>query len=367
VTRHFRSTQTAPFARGQEFGTIHAAQIRSNIATYQRMFDTLAGSSFDMKPAGAQALAATAEFAPPLHEEIQGLAEGAGVDAPVIGALNARTEILALLKAGTRGECSAVIHVPPESGAPVAVQTWDWNYALKDSWLHWDIPLADGSITRTMTEYGILGKAGMNTRGLGLLFTILHHEADGARIGVPVHIAARWTLDSAPNIAAAAQLLAGADVSASSSINLVSLEGGVAAAITVELNPAGAGFVLPDDRGYLIHTNHFLAPSPAARDTEPGAFPDTLLRHNHLKRWMSRVDRPTVADVLKAMASHSGGMGAVCSHRDPAADPGLQYETLSTVILSLETGNLTVHPGGPCTLHESAVAKSSTPFVARLG
>ena len=41
------------------------------------------------------------------------------------------------------------------------------------------------------------------------------------------------------NIARAAQLLASADVSASSSINLVSYEDGGSAAMTVELHPGG--------------------------------------------------------------------------------------------------------------------------------
>lgn len=348
MTRFFRSTVTDPWARGREFGAVHTREIHANIATYRRIFDDLAGGPFDVTAAGNEALRVTAGFAPPLHAEMLGLAEGAGVDPSVIGALNARTEILALLKAGTPGECSAVIHVPSGDGPPVAVQTWDWFYALKDSWLVWEIPLADGSVTKTMTEYGIVGKSGMNTRGLGLLFTILHHAHDGARIGVPVHVAARWTLDSAANIASAAQLLASADVSASSSINLASFEQGVGAAITVELYPGGPGFVLPGGSGYLLHTNHFLADNPARHDTEPKKNPDTLLRLNHLQRRLLPMPHPSVADVLRVMSSHSGGQGAVCCHHDPLAAPGAQYETLSTVILGLDTGVLTVRAGGPC-------------------
>jgi isopenicillin-N N-acyltransferase like protein len=348
MIRSFRSTVTEPFGRGREFGAAHAVQIRNNIAIYQGMFDTLAGGSFDMTAAGRDALAATATFAPPLHEEMIGIAEGSGVDATSIGGLNARTEILALLRAGTKGECSAVIHVPAGTGVPSAVQTWDWYYALRESWFVWDIPLADGSVTRTMTEYGIVGKSGMNSRGLGLLFTILHHRHDGGRIGVPVHVAARWVLDSAPNIAHAAQMLARADVSASSSLNLVSYESGTAAAITVELYPGGPGLVLPDERGYIIHTNHFLASAPSLLDTEPGNNPDTLLRYNLLRRRMSALENPSADEILAAMSSHSGGEGAVCCHHDPAAAANAQYETLSTVVLDFKSGQMTVLAGGPC-------------------
>jgi isopenicillin-N N-acyltransferase like protein len=349
MTRLFRSTATGPRARGIEFGCIHGDKIRANIAIYKGLFDSRAGGSFDATGAGGEALAATKSFAPDLHAEMLGMAEGAGVDPALIGMLNARTEVLALFGAGGRGECSVIIHVAHDAVPPVAVQTWDWFCVLRESWLVWEIPLADGSVTKTMTEYGIVGKSGMNTRGLGLLFTILHHVDDGKRIGVPVHVAARHALDAASNIARAAQMLACADVSASSSINLVSCEDGVSAAMSVELHPGGPGFVLPDARGFLIHTNHFLAPGLSGFDTAPRSSPDTLLRHDLLRRKMAALKEPGERAILSAMASHSGGDGAVCCHREPGADAASAYETLCTVSLDLARGELRVHAGGPCT------------------
>lgn len=349
LTKFFRSTLTGPRGRGIEFGTAHAIEIRKNISTYQNMFRTRSGGNFDVLGAGAAALTAINSFAPALHEEILGMADGANLDPALIGMLNARTEILAMLKAGTRGECSVVIHVPVDGKPPVAVQTWDWHCALKDSWLLWEIPLADGSTTKTMTEYGIVGKSGMNTRGLGVLFTILHHIEDGKYIGVPVHVVSRWLMDTAPDIARAAQLAASADVSASSSLNLVSVEADISAAITVELHPGGPAFVLPQPNGTLVHTNHFLAPGLAAFDTEPKAFPDTLLRYDLLTRHTAALKKMSIETVLKTMASHSGGNAAVCCHPDSTDAPDNQFETLATVILDLEKGQLHAHTGGPCT------------------
>jgi len=344
----FRSTANAPRDRGREFGRTFAAKVQANVATYCAMFNRLSDGRFAIDAAGRQALDATVGFAPDLHEEMLGIAEGAGVDPALIGALNARTEILAAIKAGIRGECSAVTHLPSGLEAPVAVQTWDWYQIFHDSWLVWEIPLADGTITKTMTEYGIVGKSGLNTRGLGLLFTILHHTHDGARIGVPVHVAARWTLDTAKNIFRASQLLASADVSASSPINLVSFEGGHGAAMSVELHPNGPGFVMPDAKGYIIHTNHFLADGLRPFDTEPKNFPDTLLRHDLLRRRLDAFDRPTADDVLSVMQNHVGGAGAICCHPEPGGDPSAQYETLATVVLDVAGGRLKVLKGGPC-------------------
>lgn len=344
----FRSTELDPFARGREFGRAHAQQIRSNIEIYMQMFAKLGGDGTSNLIAGHECLAVTAQFAPPLLQEMLGMAEGAGVDAALIGMLNARTEILAMLNAPKRSECSAITYTPADERTPLAIQTWDWFYELRDGWLVWEVPLADGSVTKTMTEYGIVGKAGLNTRGIGLLFTILHHTSDGRKIGVPVHVAARWVLDSAPNIAHAAQMLSAANVSASSSINLVSYEDGVAAAITVELFPGGPGFVLPDDKGFIVHTNHFIANMARQQDTEPKTSPHTLLRRAYLQRKLRALNDVSSEKVLSIMANHSGGEGAVCCHHNPSANPADQYETLATVSLDLKSGNLNVTAGGPC-------------------
>lgn len=343
----FRSTTHDPFGRGDEFGRRFKAEIQANIKSYTGLFERVDPGKIDIRAAGATALQLTRDYAPWLHDEMLGLAEGSGVDARLIGALNARTEILAAARASLRGECSAIIHLNSALDAPVAVQTWDWYKAFEDRWLVWEIPQADGSVTKTMTEFGIVGKSGLNTRGIGLLFTILHHERDGQSIGLPVHVAARAVLDSAAGIIGAIQTLQKAKVSASSSINLVSYENGMGKAISAELHPGGPSFVLPDPSGFLVHTNHFLAPEPAMHDTEPKAFPDTLLRRDLLLRQLHGTPDISAETVLELIRRHEGGDGSVFCNAEPDADPLEAYETLSTVILDVGKGALSVLKGGP--------------------
>ncbi|WP_433740516.1 C45 family autoproteolytic acyltransferase/hydolase [Pseudomonas putida] len=343
----FRSTVTDPRGRGREFGECHAAQIKASVEAYRGLFERTAKGPVDLLQLGCEALLQIEQFAPPLHAEILGMAEGAGLDAREIGAINARTEILAYLGAQLRGECSTVVQVDPARPMPITVQTWDWYSQFAGQWLVWEIPHDDGRLTTTVTEYGIVGKIGVNKHGLGVHFNILHHRSDGQRIGVPVHVASRWLLDSQGDINDALQLLAATDFSASSVLTVVASKAGESTAVSVELYPEGPAFVFPGADGLLVHTNHFLDPRAAAGDTEWAVYPDTLLRHDTLTRRLANRRDLSASQIIAAMNSHLGGTGAVCCHPDPDSNAD-QYQTLVTVAIDVVAGTLKALPGGPC-------------------
>ncbi len=231
----------------------------------------------------------------------------------------------------------------------MAVQAWDWYDDLADLWFVWEIPQPDGTTIRTLTEFGVVGKIGVNGHGIGTLFNILHHADDGQRIGAPVHVLARAVLDQAKDLNQAMTLLAQADVSASSSLTLVAATAGESAAVSVELNPAAPGFVLPDAQGLLVHTNHFLTAPASTRDTELRNGPDTVVRLDLLRRSLGGRDQVSVRDVVSAMDSHVLGGGALCCHPDPTLPRQSQFRTLATIIVDPAGGTLDVVAGGACT------------------
>jgi len=383
--RTFRSGVLEPRARGVEFGAAHGERIAANVAAYRRLFAQAAGGApLDVEALGGQALAAIEGFAPELHEEILGIAEGAGLAPELLGAVNARTELLAVAgrarraraaagggsvsggaagaagdraddaaasrdasAAPVRGECSTAVKLSVDGTPPIGVQTWDWYDELAGGWLVWEIPHPDGRRTTTLTEYGIVGKAGVNDRGIGLHFNILHHERDGATVGVPVHVAGRAMLDRAGDVNQALLALHAAEVSASSCLTVVSAEGD-GCAVCVELHPGGPGHVLPDERGLLLHTNHFLSQPGAAGDTEPREAPDTLVRLDLLRRRLHGRAALTADELLAAFDCHAGGGGALCCHPDTTLAPEARYATLATVELDVAAGTLRALAGGPC-------------------
>jgi isopenicillin-N N-acyltransferase-like protein len=346
--RAFRSGHLPPGDRGRELGRRFHGEIAATVAAYQGIFDRAAGRPVDLEHWGTLAVEQVQLISPALAEEIDGIASGAGLPVTSIAAINARTEVLAAVGPCAAHECSTVVQVS-DDGPPLAVQTWDWYPDLAPLWFVWQVPHSDGRMTTTLTEFGIVGKIGVNRSGLAVLFNILHHERDGDCIGAPVHVLARCVLDEATDLNSALLRLSTAQISGSSALTVVGYGGTESAAVTVELNPAGPGYATPDDQGLLLHTNHFLSTPAAHHDTELRTGPDTVVRLCGLRRRLRGRTGLTVGDAVAALDSHLLGGGATCCHPDPNLPAAARFQTLATVALDLESGTLRAHAGGPCT------------------
>ncbi|MEU8884938.1 C45 family peptidase [Streptomyces hydrogenans] len=336
----FRSEIAGPRERGVEFGETWRDRVAATVDGYRELFAR--GGVRDLHTAGTRVLLAVETWAPYLADEIRGIADGAGLPAETIAAVNARTEILASTRTG--GECSTIVALRDGDEQPVAAQNWDWYAGHAANWLEWEIPYPDGRRTTTLTEYGIVGKIGVNDRGVGCLFNILHHRADTGTHGVPVHVVARRLLDEADTVTDALRVIGRAPVSASTTITVVGGRRAGRSAVAAELWPGGPGHVLPDPDGLLLHTNHFLSRPGADGDTEPRTDPDTLVRYEVLRRALHGRGRDlAVGDALVALADHSGG---VCVHvPEGRADA---FQTLAAVRIDFTTCGLDIHPGPPC-------------------
>lgn len=347
---HFVSTRTAPESRGEEFGEANRGKIAATVGHYLDLF----GGTVGIRPnkldeLAAEALAAIDGWAPGVGREIRGIAAGANQPLHHVAAINARTEILAHGNANVRGECSTVVHLGTAADRyPEAQQNWDWYSSFSDDWLVWAMQLEDGRRIETLTEYGVVAKAGCNSAGVGVLFNILHHADDGQRIGVPVHVVARRLLESAEDAASALTIIASASLSASTTMTVVSGGDAGKVAVSVETSPHDLGYVFPDGAGVLVHTNHFLSDPLCRGDLEHRRYPDTVLRYDALQRSMRHhaKDAPRSA-ISRALSSTVGGALAVCCRPDPRQKPEFQFASLAHVRLDLENTRVVVHRGGP--------------------
>ncbi len=350
IPRH-HSTEATARDRGAGLGRAQAERIGQMCEVYDRLFETAAGlGPADVRGHGGQAMEVIAGWAPELADEIEGIAAGSGIDVERVAALNARTELLAAARG--RGECSTIacLGTITADGEPIGIQTWDWHEEVAGCWMHWTIDHPDGRRVETMTEAGIVGKVGMSSDGVGVLLNILGHRLDGPPVGVPVHVICRRVLDEADNAVRALELVAAAEVSASSAVTIVADDEDGGACCTVELSPAGPGFVTPDDRGVLLHTNHFLAEPGRPGDSMVRLGPDSVLRLDHARRGTARLETGAIDEdaILSVMRSHRGGSGAICCHPAEGAPFGERWRTLATVTVRPAQRELTLRRGGPC-------------------
>lgn len=298
------SEEPTPRMRGEAFGRAQAARVRHTVGVYRRLCDL---------SAGGRVRASDDE-----HEEIAGIAIGAGVDVRELLAVNARTE----LTVGA-DECTVA------GAGSVLAQNWDWHPDLQESTLVWIVREEDRWFA-TLTEAGILAKIGLNDAGLGVCLNLLRCSEDGGLDGTPIHLLLRRVLAECRSVGEAVELLTRARVSASSAVT-VATPGDV---VTVELSPGGANVV----RGGT-HTNHFLVPPPAGRDVglEESA------------RTVERLEAVRTKPLLEALRSHDGHPKGVCRHVDESEPWEQRTATLASVILDLEARRMHVAAGQPCT------------------
>lgn len=290
------SEEVTPRLRGEEFGRAHAEQVQHTVEVYRRMCDL---------GAGGRVRASDDE-----HEELHGIATGAGVSVKELLAVNARTELTS-----GRHECSVV------GAGDVLAQNWDWHPDLRESTVLW-IVREDGGWFATLTEAGMLAKIGMNDAGLGVCLNLLRCSEDGGLDGTPIHLLMRRTL-ACRSVPEAIELLTSARVSASSAVT-VATPGERA---TVELSPGGANVL----RGET-HTNHFLTPPPVGTDTIES------------ESSRPRLDAIRSLPLREALRSHP-----VCQHVDESEPWEDRTATLASVIMDLANLKLQLAAGQPCT------------------
>ncbi|UYM06588.1 C45 family autoproteolytic acyltransferase/hydolase [Solicola gregarius] len=343
--QRFVTAERDPRTRGEEIARLGAEHVRANLDGYVRLFRAVGVEDVRLREFGTQAADALAAWRPDLHAEMCGVAAGTGLTEWELGLLNARTEVLAAVGAVGEGECSTSVYLP-DDGAPRGVQTWDWHDELDADRLLARYVSDRGLEVRYFTEFGMLGKIGINDAGLGLHFNILNHSSDSDPIGVPVHAVARSILDSATTIAEAVEIADSASVSASTVLTVLTYDGDRGDAACIELCPAGHAVVGPED-GLLVHTNHFVDPELARGELAP-ATASTYRRYKHVRSLREQVADPDPRRRAEALAVHEVDGAPVCCHPDPEMTFDQRWESLLTTALDLEHNRMWFHDGRPC-------------------
>lgn len=348
----------SPAARGRQYGEAVRPQLRAAMAYYTEAFGRSSGLTWDRVTArAARWLGPVRDFAPHLVAEMQGIADGAGVDLLDVLALNARGEVIYDKSFAQMREdeepaegCTsfAVYGEASGDGHVYAGQNWDWRAGVADTVVMLRIVQPPLPTLIMQVEAGQIGRQGANSAGIALNANGLGGRFDDG-VGLPQTVVRRSVLDQ-PTISEAIDVLCRTRAHIASNALLTCREG---FAIDLETTPAGHGWMYPD-RGLLVHGNHYQAGIPAALAAgyRPLA-PDSLVRVPRAEDGLRGLRGSTGPDesrklIKQAMSDHLGYPESLCTHPDPRQSRLEHWTTLVSSCVDLTAGDYHVTAGTPC-------------------
>ncbi|KAI2087648.1 hypothetical protein LOZ36_002633 [Ophidiomyces ophidiicola] len=258
-------------------------------------------------------------------QEIKGVAKGAGLDVASILALNVRTEIAyGMFNDG----CTAFSWKSDKKS--FLAQNWDWDNEQAPNLISMHIrPLTSSKpAIHMITEGGIIGKIGLNSKGVGVTLNAVKCAGVDFK-KTPCHLALRAALDSNSHTEAIEKI-------ERLGTPLVLLDWNVHPTISCM---GDEGEPWP---GVITHSNHFVQKHLNA--VSKIFFPDSVPRLDRIReligRSMSGPGFDTIDGILK---DEKGYPGAIC--RAPTEKS--RTETLFAIVMDLTEEKATVKVGRP--------------------
>ncbi len=318
----------APYQRGRQHGEQLKTAIAQAIVFYRSIFG-LPDAEILHHAIHFQNLiqAFNAEY----MDEINGIAEAADIDPLWIVALNARTEILSHKTLFTSNECTSV-YFPGQS---ILGQNWDWGRALEPLTVLMKIAQPSGHTIRMITEPGIIGKIGMNSRGLGVCLNILTLGKKLA--GLPVHIVLRALLDCR-TLSEAKSLLRDHGSGKASNIIVADANG---RGFDIEFC-GDRYFLLEPESDYLLHTNHYLG--EAINSPNSPDFSSSYARYKQATSVLEGNSERGVSSMSDLLSDDSDSKLPI--YRDYVVDASVhELGTVCSIVMSLAKQKMFIRKG----------------------
>lgn len=321
----------SPYECGKQYGEAVADLIHQNLNTYLRLFEHAPRLTREAAAAKARSFIPTIEqFNPEFLDEMQGIADGAGLILDDVLMLNTRTELL--FNTGQH-ECTSLAVLPPASSGNVwLAQNWDWYTAMLPYVMVLRVE-QDGKPALTMlVEAGQIGKAGFNDSGVGLCINWL--EVNYQQHGVPLLMLCREVLNQSEIGSAIDAVYRRPRASAGNF--LIAHSSGFA--IDLEMTPDDVDYIEPEG-GILVHSNHYVSPRLRPFDNsfrhQNG---DSIVRRqrvtNFLRRESGHIDRNII---YRIQSDTSCGYSSVCIPPRRHEHEMVQWSTLARITMNLST------------------------------
>lgn len=327
----------SPREIGTQYGTAARDEIVHSIESYKDIFQQTVGLTWDQSCQSAlRWLPLLRKKCPEIVDEMEALAEAAGVAFHDILALNLRSEIA--LTHYTDG-CTAIAQSRGPDTTFIA-QNWDWMDSQGRSLLGLEVRQPGKPTFFILAEAGMVGKYGFNDRGVGVCLNAIRCDACSTD-KLPIHVALRKVLEC-ESYSEAREMLDHLGVASAANF-LMADRGGTCA--SVEVSPLGNFDILPDHDGIVCHTNHLYSTEAAA-----------LLQDHPSKNSFTRLERiralsagttPSFRGIRAMLSDRSDGDYSISRSSSPDVDPLDRVSTLATIIVDLVALKAEISLGRP--------------------
>lgn len=319
-----------PYEIGLKHGSLVPARIAISIKNYQRFFLETAKTNWEESKNRAEAyLPSLKQNEPDLVEEMQGIADGAGVYFLDVLALNLRSEIA--LTNFTDG-CTSVAKRDAGTSATYLAQNWDWMGEASEATCFFDIRKNGKPRLRMTGEAGLVGKFGFNDAGVGICMNAIRSSFDDKHC-LPVHLAVRRVLECR-SFDEAFDMLTTKGVASCINLMIADRSGKMA---TIECTPKGLAPIYPEPRTETVyHTNHLWSPNlpKGVRDFPAANSFSRLERMRELS--MSTGGDANFTCIRMWLSDEKGAPESICRIRNPNPVGIERMETLATAIFDLQ-------------------------------
>jgi len=362
-----RTLELPATASPREWGRIHGEQFRTEVAALAKirlyLCAKLSGfSSEDQVLAAAAAhIPVLAQYDKSVHDELVGIAEGAGLSPEAIVVANHYTDLRDLdpkpgawqpapthddaavqpSSTGAQpanslpGDGCTVLWAESPTGRILA-QTWDMHATAIPYVMVLAVPeSATGPGARLLTVTGCLGMAGMNSARVGLAINNLH--STDATLGVVWPAIVRRALRER-TATAARDVIAGSPIGSGRHYMVAD----PTSAFAIEASGRRRKQVFAGGPSYC-HTNHCLDPDIAARSNVPGSS-TTFARMRWLQADLQRAPVADLEDAWQRLGSDDGSAQSLCTNLSTPDSPH-GAATCGAIAMNLDTGMVWVQQG----------------------
>jgi isopenicillin-N N-acyltransferase like protein len=287
-------------------------------------------------------LEVTAEAHPFYVDELEGAAEAAGVDRLALFACAVEEIWYEPRSRAVDGRCTDLVAAPPATAGDhvLVAHNNDMHRKYQGQLVAIEWEVSGDPLVLTIGN-GIWISVGWNSAGLSLTGNEL--SPNDERIGVPREIQVRSMLRESSIDMMVGEALRHDRASSYNNV-LASRQGDV---VNVEGSAVSAEMTEPDERGHLVHTNHYVCDGMLGYESDPEYAARSAVRYRRASELLRSEEPGTVtAERLRTMLSdHENPPDALCRHPERW---GGDTATAFWCVADVTDMRITFGRGNPC-------------------